>query len=700
MANVPNNVPDRDDAPTNGWDTVFAINFDNANTALVSGWANVNAGAKNISQEADDDSTYNISGVFKPWQFTIGGDGKNIRMLCQFESGTYNAGSNSYDLAPGGSAAAEVEIEVGMEWVPDPNQKAFVLSNHDVPTIKTDLDSNTIDSALSAAFTANSLTLSATATARVVQAGLEWHIADGDNTYFIFYTEDKEGNTFLFVYQYVKEWKNNLKVLSESISDSQPAVVIVTIANNPVTGSVAKAVLPQLLSEWFNDKITEFNHVFADLDLAPEVATDSNFAWIAPTATSYAVTDEGSLANGIFGVLTMTGHNDPGENHQVAPNAIPTGDDANGANAGFLISGPIFVKQMLLKSAIHLFNDAPESSFQIINDHLTVTNTEALVWGRFMRDKLHTFVNRGYQTGLDAGQIPAGLASQFSLYNIVLGGAHVQVNEAGEQWFLTGTSSGDLILNLEGDNIVVYTVTTIHIQEGGFKMSLNHSYVEIEFIDLSYSYSADFDVSINYTEQIVLGLKDKGGKQIFWFDQIFRDMQVTVSKTKHAINREIIEGAISAGIALIAATGPVAEGLINAARVTEDADVALIELDQAAFQAADNADPEAAAAAEAENAQDAANQLNGRMSHIKAAFGTTKWKIVASMAGLMGVVSGLDVAITAIAEQAAKDEWEHVPGFDMFANQLIAPYTFPNVTSFDLASAWLAGSLQIGLKTK
>ena len=70
------------------------------------------------------------------------------------------------------------------------------------------------------------------------------------------------------------------------------------------------------------------------------------------------------------------------------------------------------------------------------------------------------------------------------------------------------------------------------------------------------------------------------------------------------------------------------------------------------------------------------------------------------MAGLAGAVAGLDQSLSAIAEAAAKSEWEKVPGFDDFANQVIQPYSFPTVDDFDLKSAWLAGSLQIGLKAK
>ena len=101
-------------ADTYGWDTAFAINFNNANAALTAAWPNVNPGAKNLSQAASDDPDYNINAVLGPWQLTVGGDGKNIRMACPIASGTYNAGSHQIPLA---GTNTQVVIEVGVAIV-------------------------------------------------------------------------------------------------------------------------------------------------------------------------------------------------------------------------------------------------------------------------------------------------------------------------------------------------------------------------------------------------------------------------------------------------------------------------------------------------------------------------------------------------------------------------------------------------------
>lgn len=716
MSNDTPTVPDRNDAPTNGWDTVFAINFTNANSALTSGWSSVNDKAKNLSlayTDPDFGIKFTLDGVFNPWQLTVGGDGKNIRMVCPFKSGTYTAGKESYDLAADPTKPTEVTIEVGMEWVPDPNQKAFVLADEadHVSTIKNDLDNSTIDSDLKAAFSNNGISLSDSAKAQVVQNGLEWHITDGgDDTssgYYIFYSQDKDNNQFLTIYKYEKSWVNNLKLLAQQVSASQPAVTIVTIANNPAKPGIAADTLPQLLSEWFNTNIAEFNHVFAVLDIAPSVAADDEYAWTKPTSTSYAVTDQGSMDTSIFGVLTMAGGTPAGNNHQVSPYTIPTGTDANGANAGFLISGPDFVKHMLLPGAQAIFDNADNSSFEIINDHLTVQNTAELVWGKFMMDnkKRGSVTDNDYSATLDQGTLPDGLRdelmNQLDIY--LPGDIGVEVTSKGSQWLLTTGQEGsdEYILSKDNNDFDVYLATVVKIDKGGFKMSLNHTYVEIEFIGLNYSYSSDFDVHVNYTEQVVLGLKDQGGKQIFWFDQVLKNLVVSVTKTKAAITREIVEGAITAALSLVAVAGPIIEGLSASAEitgVTEEAGNGIVDAE--AFAEAEEANPQAAEEDAQEAADAGASQLSKKLTNIKNAFATPKWKAMAAIAGVAGAITGVDQAVSAIAEAAAKNEWENVPGFDDFANTMIKPYTFPTVTAFDLKSAWLAESLQVGLEAK
>jgi hypothetical protein len=241
--------------------------------------------------------------------------------------------------------------------------------------------------------------------------------------------------------------------------------------------------------------------------------------------------------------------------------------------------------------------------------------------------------------------------------------------------------------------------TVVKIAKGQFSLSLVHTYVQIQFIDLAYSYSTDFDVNINYTENVQLTLQPQDGRQIFWFNQVMKNLVVSVTKTKSAITREIVEGAVTAALSLIAIAGPIIEGLSAGAEVgevTEEGGEAVIDAET--FEEVEAANPEEAEADELASGESAAETSGGKLANIKAAFGTPKWKLVGSLAALAGAIAGGDAAVDAIIENAAKNQWENVPGFDDFANAAILPYTWPNAPSFTLQSAALAGSLQIGLK--
>jgi hypothetical protein len=679
------------DADTYGWDTAFAINFANANKAIVDGWAEVDEGAKNVAVTADDDPDYSVSAVLGPWQLTIGGDGKNIRMECPFASGVYTAGSKTYDL---GAAKTQVIIEVGMQWVPNPGQFFFVVSGATVDGIRTDLDDSTLDSRLRTSFSDNGKPLGEAAKVTLVTKGEEWMITDGQDNFYIFHSTDKYNEEFLNVYQFQAAWANDLKALAQAASSDEPAVTIITISNNPAKG-IAADVLPQLLSDWFNAHIAEFNHVFAALDLSPIVAENDKYAWMKPTSTSYAVTDEGTLDSSIFGVLTMALGRKSSNNHQVSPYAIPDGSDA-----GFLIAGPMFLQYMLLAGAQQIFNGASADSFLIENDGLTVSNTKDLVWGKFMMDekKQGSVRDDGYSAQLDQKQLSQQLIDALSNTNVFVYGYSVDVTTAGSQWLLSDGDRTEYILSLNGTDIEAYEATVVNIAKGQFNMSLNHTYVEIEFIDLAYSYSSDFDVHVNYTEHVQLTLKQQGDKQIFWFDQILKNQVVSVTRTKAAITRQIVEGAVTAALSLVAIAGPIIEGLSAGAditSVTEDGGEAVINA--RTFTEVEAANPGAAERDLASSGAAASEQAGGKLTNIKNAFATPKWKFVAALAALAGGVVGFDQAISAIIEAAAKDEWENVPGFDDFAQYAIAPYTFPNVPDFTLKSAGLAGSLQVGL---
>jgi hypothetical protein len=715
LAPVPvTEIATRPTADTYNWDTVVALHFDTTNTAIVDNWGSVDERAKTLSQAASDNPTYQIQATLDAWQLTTGGDGKNINMSVPIASGVYQAGTTSYTLDGLGMS---VIIQINMDWVPDPDQISFVIDNG-VDGIVADLNNNIVDATLIADFAAHGITITSESTLSTVTPRAAWTIAAADNNYYyLFFSEDKDQNEFLSVYQYTQSFTSQLRALSREAGGT-PAVVVMNILKAPNAGSIGNAVLPELLSEWFNSNISYFNFIFSAIDLTLQIGKSPSYTWIDPTATSYAVIDEQDMASSVMGVLTMIQNNTPGSNHQVSPNAIPTGSDANGADVGLLISGSNFMKNMMLGGARNLFDGASDDDFSIFNDGLSIENINPLTYGYFKMedDPDATTADKGYSSQLDAGILPQGLIDAFKFqdpnggyfYDPDLRGDSVKVNEAGSQWFLSGNGT-EYIVDLNNGQLEFYTATQVTIAAGQFEMNLEHSFLEIKFIDLTYSQSWQYDVHINYTEQVNLGLKTVttstgATKQIFNFTQSVRNMTVVVTKTKAEITFEIVMGAVTACLALVAVLGPIVDGLASTAEVTAiTTEEGTAIIDEASFveelSGSEESDEQNLA-----NEDDAlatgAEQASGRMTRIKNAFNSTRWKVFGGITAAVGAATGIELTVAAVLSATYKNEWEDVPGFDEFAEDAIEPYTLPGVNGYDLKSAWLADSLQIGLKTK
>lgn len=695
-------LPTSPNADTNNWDTVFAIHFSDANTAITDNWSNVDDGAKQVKVSASDDPSFNIDATLGPWQLVEGGDGKNIRMECPFVGGTYNASGKPYPLK-----GCSVIIEVGMQWVPNPDQFAFsIAGNDEVAAITNDLNNSVLDKQLSTEFQNKGKTLSSSAKVTVINKDQDWLITDGSANYYVFYTSDKDNDKFLQIYQFQDSWKNNLQLLKQAVSQSEPAVNIVAISHNPTQG-IAADVFPELLSQWFNTNIGEFNHVFCVLDLSPSLAQDKNYDWIKPTSTSYAVTDKGTLETSVFGVLTMTQGHTPPSSHQVSPNAIPS--TAN-ANAGFLISGVCFMKNMMLAGAQSIFNGAPSTSFDISNDGLTITNNAKLTWGRFKKDdKSIASVSSSYAGQLDQNQLPPQMITDL-LYphspSIDVRGYSAHVSVQGSSWYLSSPDDRTqylLELNSGGDKINIFDSMVLTIDKSQFSMSLVNNYLEIQFIDLIYHESWEYDVHINYTEKLTLSLTDVGsGKKVFAFNQNVRNLTVNVTKTRTAITVGIVEDVLVVVLTLLTIAVPLFVGWRAAAAIEATGDSGSAVLSGEGFANAEkDINTGVKETDELKAVANAAKELSEkRWGAFKTAISATKWKVFAAIVATVASVVTTQKLIAEILEAIAKDDWEKVPSFDEFANQAIQPYNWPGVANYNLVDASLASSLQIALETK
>jgi hypothetical protein len=93
-----------------GWDTAFAIPYDQANAAIKK--------AKSTPKSFDYTSTgglVHIQGEWDDWQIVEGGDGQNLNLKCPVKSGTISSGDETGDLSGGW-----LTIQIKLQDIPDP----------------------------------------------------------------------------------------------------------------------------------------------------------------------------------------------------------------------------------------------------------------------------------------------------------------------------------------------------------------------------------------------------------------------------------------------------------------------------------------------------------------------------------------------------------------------------------------------------
>jgi hypothetical protein len=232
----------------------------------------------------------------------------------------------------------------------------------------------------------------------------------------------------------------------------------------------------------------------------------------------------------------------------------------------------------------------------------------------------------------------------------------------------------------------------------------------MKLVNFTYPYSADFTVTVTCEESWTLGLKEVNGKNIFWFTQVSPPkITTTVTQNKEALTRQGAEAAFGVVLTLITVIAPVISALRATADVTEITneanqiykiasaiDLSSVEgLDEYSQLVSQYRDVQAQA-----EAQIAEFQSVGKLTRIGNTLGASKWKALAAIIGF-AAPAALDVAVDKIIQSVANDDPEkYLPKFDDFAEFCIAPYSWPTISGFELASANLANSLVIGLKVK
>lgn len=112
---------------TNGWDTVFATNYANLNAQITAQCQALIATAPSLAHLVGELVKYNVKMdlTTSAWKLTQGGSGGLINLSLPIQSGTFKGIGNSYDLV-----GQSITIQLGLQWVPQPNQIHFSINNN------------------------------------------------------------------------------------------------------------------------------------------------------------------------------------------------------------------------------------------------------------------------------------------------------------------------------------------------------------------------------------------------------------------------------------------------------------------------------------------------------------------------------------------------------------------------------------------
>ena len=213
-----------------------------------------------------------------------------------------------------------------------------------------------------------------------------------------------------------------LKVKSES-TDENLAVEVSQDSKYPnVSSELVQSLLGSVFDKYFNEHISEFNHVFSIM-MINEEAANGDFAWLKPSKFSYAVggPEEGPMDKHVFGVLAMTDGENISTKQQQAIDISCLQNLPEGANSAFVISAEKVVQHILLGGAIATIENSKREDFKINDDGISITNVNNIVWDKFENDN-----GKFIEPMLDKGSFNMSMQNDHILLEII--GAHYEVS--------------------------------------------------------------------------------------------------------------------------------------------------------------------------------------------------------------------------------------------------------------------------------
>jgi hypothetical protein len=391
------------------------------------------------------------------------------------------------------------------------------------------------------------------------------------------------------------------------------------------------------LQGWLGANLAEFNHVFAAVDLNTQADT-GEFSWLQPTHLGYALYTEGFASSDdyLFGVLAMTEHR---AGSRLSSEISPQ-IIPSGSQAGFLIAAERIVEKMFLPNITSLFKNASADEFDTLDAGTTVYNS-----------------------------VPLNLPD-FTL------------------------SDGTL-------------VTDAAINSAGFTLAIGAGTVAISFNGMTFSYKEGYTVTVNYGSVNAMGTDENGHLQLTPTGA--PTLSVAVSESTSQTWKEIWEGiGISiAGAVIGAALGSLAEAGLAA----REAATATIE---GGIEGANGSGAIELELVRLDGELTPVEQLQNEVSSLKSAVasleeanapmsfsGYFRANFLKVLGGVIGAAVGAAISdIPSILNGYADQDKNQMPTLDDFAAKAIGATTWADSSGYQLTSATLHGSLQLGMDKK
>lgn len=418
-------------------------------------------------------------------------------------------------------------------------------------------------------------------------------------------------------------------------SNQQVVVEEVNYAGSEQDTTV-KFFLRGLMEDWLNANVAQFDFVFSSVNLNSR-ADVAHWAWLRPTATGYAVYDDGAtLGSGIFGVLCMTEDRAMPPDHQISADTIPEVH-----NGSFLLSKERFLTQVFRHGVGQMIDGPvtpeadknwPEDYFELTDEDTMLTNTADLIM-------------RGVE--VEEGEEPVNFTIPARTFHSKLEESYLDIHfeqlNHPYKWFIGFGWLLDVTHEIQTRNIATLVGSSLALFPGSKTLDPNIQVVTHKPRAVKTDAAKKLDVLL-----IVLGL-----------------LSILLPVLKWGWTRYVAQGAEEIEGGAAAAGGLVMDAEIEAEMVVE---------------------------ADAAGAEAALGVIEGTEATFMARI---MGQITARRAAILGVLSAAGwTAEQLLPYMADKEAAKELPRYDEFAAEIMKPITWPYASGFTVSEVTFNGSFQ------